>query len=82
MFGATGFSGHALETLYSMGHTMVMVEPEKYAVKRDVGWLWRLVLGLLFAVLVGGYLFAKITDPETTGCATRSLDRTLRGDPK
>ncbi len=48
-----------------------MADLEKHAIRRDKGFLVRLVLGLVFAVVAGSYLYAGLTSEGLAGCAAR-----------
>ena len=52
-----------------------MADLEDLAIKRDRGYLLRLILALLVAGFVGVFLFRGLTGQEMTGCVA---DRTVR----
>jgi hypothetical protein len=56
-----------------------MADLEKLAVRRDRGYLVRLVLGLAVAGLVSVFLFRGLTGEHTSGCMA---DAFLGGDAK
>lgn len=50
-----------------------MTDLEEHALRRDRRFLWRLVSGLLLALVVGLFLFARLTSESTAGCAAEAF---------
>jgi hypothetical protein len=45
-----------------------MADLEKLAIKRDRGYLVKLILMLVAAFVAGGFLFSVLTSARVTGC--------------
>lgn len=55
-----------------------MVDLEKLAVKRDRGYLVRLILMLALALVASAFLWQGLTGDEVSGCLAKSM---LGSDP-
>ena len=58
-----------------------MSDLEKDALKRDHGFLVRLVIALVIGVVASLFLFGQLTSDRTTGCATDAFQDVTQGAP-
>jgi hypothetical protein len=57
-----------------------MADLEKLAIRRDRGYLIRLVLSLGVGVVIGAFLFQWLTGADVSGCVARSFGGEPAGD--
>jgi hypothetical protein len=50
-----------------------MTDLEEHALRRDRRFLWRLISGLLLALMAGLFLFARLTSESMAGCAAEAF---------
>ncbi len=63
-----------------MDKTMQHDDMERWALKRDKAFLWKLVLALAAGIIFGGMIAGRLADPQLGGCAARGFG-SLSGEP-
>jgi hypothetical protein len=57
-----------------------MADLEKLAIRRDRGYLVRLVLSLAGGVVISAFVLEWLTGADVSGCVARSIGREPAGD--
>jgi hypothetical protein len=59
-----------------------MVDLEKLAIKRDRGYLVRLIIFMVFAAFGGVFVFNYLTGSSVSGCMTDAFYGGVKGEKK